>query len=232
MKHLIAATSVLLALQSAPVFAGQVTEFETEFSDMYASYRASLFATNSGNAEAAGKALGSLGTKWEALRAAYATTPPPQYQDDAQWADTIAEVEGYVSKAKDEATAGDLSASHITLEGVRDTFGDLHARNGIETFSDRMNAYHAKMEHILGMDLNDTRTVLEQAAVLSYLADDVLGIPPAGAADNADYQALGAAFRASVDGFLAAARAGDADAIKAAAGTLKVPYSKFFLKFG
>ena len=32
------------------------------------------------------------------------------------------------------------------------TFGELHIRNGLYTFSDRMNTYHAKMEHVLGND--------------------------------------------------------------------------------
>lgn len=226
------AASVLLALHSAPGSAGPVTDFETSFSDMYASYRSSLFATNSGNAEASEKAIGGFGIKWDALTATYAATPPPQYEDDPQWGDTVASVASMVAKARDEVAAGNLPASHLTLEGVRDAFGDLHARNGIETFSDRMNAYHAQMEHILELDPGDAQAVLEQAAVLSYLADDVLGRPPAGAAVRPDYQALAEPFRASVDGFLAAARSGEPGAIKAAAGKLKVPYSKFFLTFG
>ena len=73
--------------------------------------------------------------------------------------------------------------SHATLEAVREAFGALHARNGIETFSDRMNAYHAQMEHILGLDLSaldaaGKQAMLEQAAVLAYLAQDVLAGPP------------------------------------------------------
>jgi len=228
---------LVLSLQGTMALAGPVADFEGDFAGMYASYRGALFATNSGDAAKSGKALGALDSAWAALTTEYGTTPPPQYADDVQWASMVAEVQGDLDKAKAEAGAGELDTAHVTLEAIREAFSDLHARNGIETFSDRMNAYHAEMEHVLEVDIAAIdaatgQTLLEHAAVLSYLADDILQAAPAGAEGSGEYAALSKALQASVDQFLAAARSGDDAALKAAVGGLKVPYSKFFLKFG
>ncbi|MFM7445641.1 MAG: hypothetical protein ACKO2N_17320 [Tabrizicola sp.] len=222
---------------TAPAFAGPVTDFEAAYGQMYAGYHNALFATNSGNAEKSAAALDGLQEQWDALVSTYGQTPPPQYEADAQWPDTIAEVSSRLTKAIEAVKEGNLPEGHETLEHVREAFSALHARNGVETFSDRMNAYHAEMEQIIGLDLATMdaaakQTVLEHAAVLAYLAKDVLSAPPANAAGDADYAALSGAMQASVDQLLTAARAGDDAAIRAAVGGLKVPYSKFFLKFG
>jgi hypothetical protein len=227
---------ILLAL-AAPALAGPVTDFEAAYGDMYAGYRSALFVTNSGNAEKSAAALDGLQKQWDALLATYGQTPPPQYEADPKWGETLAEVSGSIAKASEAVAAGNLPESHEDLEAVREAFSALHARNGIETFSDRMNAYHAKMEQILGFDMatldaGAKQKLLEHAAVLDYLAQDVLSDPPANASADPDYQALSAAMRASVDQLLAAARAEDDAALKEAVAGLKVPYSKFFLKFG
>ncbi|SFJ80578.1 hypothetical protein [Celeribacter neptunius] len=226
-----------LTLLSSTAAAGPVADFETTYRAMYGTYRVALFKTNSGAQDDAGKAIAGLGHQLTALAETYGATPPPQYEDDPMWAETIDGALALVGTAETQIAAKDLTHAHETLEGVRDLFGALHARNGIETFSDRMNAYHAEMEHLLAMDLatltpEGIDAVLEKAAVLSYLAEDVLSHPPLEAAGNAEYDALSAAFGASVNTLLAACRAGDVDQIRAAAGKVKAPYSKLFLKFG
>ena len=237
MSFRFAVIPLVVSLQCSAAFAGPVADFEGAFSGMYASYRAALFATNSGDAAKSAKALGAFDGAWADLVGDYGQTPPPQYEDDTQWAAMVADVQADLDKAKAEASAGELGTAHVTLEAIRESFSALHARNGIETFSDRMNAYHAEMEHVLGMDISamDAGTqqrLLEHAAVLAYLADDIMKAPPAGAGESNEYAGLAGALQASVDNFLAAARSGDAAALKAAVGGLKVPYSKFFLKFG
>jgi hypothetical protein len=71
----------------------------------------------------------------------------------------------------------------------------------------------------------------EDAAVLSYLADDVAAHPAPEASDPA-YAPLLTAVMTSVTTLREAARAGDAAAAKQAINGLKPAYSKFFLKFG
>ncbi len=224
--------SLALALGASTAFAGAVADFETGFGRMYAAYRAALFATNAGDAEKAGKAVSAFDEAWTATVAAYGDAPPPQYETDPMWRETLAAVSGQMEAAQAAVDAGDLAAAHASLEVVRDEIGALHDRNGIETFSDRMNAYHAAMEAALDTDPAETQSMLEQAAVLSYLADDVLKAPPVEAAQSAEYASLADGFRTSVDAFLAAARTGSPEEIGKAKAGLKVPYSKFFLKFG
>lgn len=238
MKKLSLSVALLALLMSGAVSAGPVSEFEAAFSDAYASYRTALFATNSGDAAKSQLALQAFDDKWAALMSSHAASPPPQYADDPLWSQTLMDVDKSLEQARSDAAGGQLPASHEALEAVRDTIGALHARNGIETFSDRMNAYHAEMEHVLALDMSQfdpamALTLLERAAVLYYLQDDVLLAPPVGVdPNNPEYVTLASAFKTSVDQFLAAARSDDADALRKAVGGLKVPYSKFFLMFG
>lgn len=238
MRNLLTNAAFSVWIISGAAAAGPVTDFEVAFSDAYASYRTALFATNSGDAVKSQQVLQAFDEKWAALVSNYAASPPPQYADDPLWSQTLMDVDSSLEQAQSDAANGQLAASHEALEAVRDAIGTLHARNGIETFSDRMNAYHAEMEHVLALDMTQldpamARTFLERAAVLSYLAEDVLLAPPNGVdANSPEFASLASAFKASVDQFLAAARSDDPDALRNAVGGLKVPYSKFFLKFG
>lgn len=214
--------------------AGPMQDFETQLRASYGSYRTALFATNSGDAAKSAKALDGFGQSWGAIVASFATTPPPQYEADPEWTATLADIQAKIDTARSQIAAQDLPAAHLTLEAVRDGFGAMHDRNGLSSFSDRMNAYHAEMEHVLALDLaaTDAVTLAKHAGVLGYLADKIVQHPAPESAGNADYDALQAPFLASVQAFDAAVKSGDAAAISAAVGGLKVPYSKFFLKFG
>ncbi|HBN31060.1 MAG TPA: hypothetical protein DD416_07520 [Rhodobacteraceae bacterium] len=116
------------------------------------------------------------------------------------------------------------------------TLGELHIRNGLYTFSDRMNTYHAKMEHVLGNDYQGfdnagLKVLNEDVAVLAALAEGIID-HPAPKAGNEAYAGLVAGLKASVDALQAATRNGDAAAAKAAIGGLKPAYTRLFAKFG
>ena len=231
------ATTLLLSLGATPALAGAVADFETVYEQVYADYRTALFATNAGDAMKSDSALAQLDSRWTELAAQYRTSPPPQYEGDQQWDMTMQVVKALLDQARTQAAAGDMPMAHATLEGIREALGALHARNHIETFSDRMNAYHARMEVILALDLTHLdpatkQSLLEHSAVLAYLAGDVLSAPPPAAMGSPEFAALAAVLQASVDQFVAEARTGDDAALVSSAGALKVPYSKLFLKFG
>jgi len=233
----IRATTLILSLGAAPALAGAVAEFETAYNTAYANYRTALFATNSGDATKSGGALKQFDGTWTELAAQYRANPPPQFEDDPLWGQTVEEVTSLLDQAKTQATAGDLPTAHATLEEIRDALGVLHARNNVETISDRMNAYHAEMEVILGMDMTNLdaaakQNLLEHSAVLAYLAADVLSAPPAELIENPEFGTLAIGLQTSVDQFVAAARVGDDAALLASVRALKVPYLKLFLKFG
>ena len=238
MKHLSITTLCALAIATGAAPAGEVAEFETEFRATYAEYRQALFRTNAGGQEASASAAAGFAEAWAGLVDDWRDRPPPHYDDDTGWRATLDSVSARIESARGRIEAGDLPAAHEKLEGVREDIAALRDRNGIETFSDRMNAYHAQMEHVLDLDLAaidaDTgQALLEGAAVLSYLAEDVMRRPPPEAEAGSDeFDALGDAFEASVAAFLEACRAGEPEAIRAAADGLKGPYSKLFLEFG
>jgi len=228
-RSAVIAASLMLA---GAAHAGPVADFEAQMRSAYADYRGALFQTNAGKQDAAVKAIDSFKAKWGALPA----EPPPQYADDAAYAGTLAGVAALADEAASQAADGKLAEAHETLEGIRDAIGGLHERNGLVGFSDRMNAYHAWMEKILGGDYGGfdpagLATLRDDAAVLAYLAADLAAHPPAESADPS-YQGLLDAVTASVAALRTAAQSGDAGAAKQAVGGLKVPYSKLFLKFG
>lgn len=228
----IALSAVVLASHAG---AGSMADFEKSLREAYGDYRVALFQTNAGDAEKSAKAISSFQMKWQTLadpdRAA-----PPQYADDGHYAETLSAVDQIAGKAAQEVGAGKLTEAHEVLEAIRDEIGGLHERNGIVGYSDRMNAYHAKMEEVLGRDYSGFDAaglgiLREDAGVLAYLAATVADHPPAEAADPA-YKPLLEAFTASTAALLKAAREGDAQAAKTALGGLKPAYSKLFLKFG
>lgn len=222
-----AALGALLSFGTVAAVAGEVRDFEAAMRKAYADYRTALFATNAGKAEPAAKAVASFAAAWTPLAKA---PPPPQYVDDPVFAETMGKVSDIAVAAASQIAAGELPEAHETLEGIREEIGALHARNGVIGFSDRMNAYHARMEHVIGMDASDTAAVAAEAAILAYLLADVSANPPAGA--DASFEGLVAAVAASIAAVRDAATAGDGVATKAAIGGLKMPYSKLFLTFG
>lgn len=233
-RSLLAAAAAIL-LGTAAV-AGPVRDFENDMRAAYADYRGALFFTNSNKPEEAARAIDGFEQRWDALARDYAAAPP-QYADDPHYAATLASVSDIVGVAAGELADGKLAESHETLEAIRDEIGALHERNGVVTFSDRMNAYHAEMEHVLGkdyggFDADGLGALREDAAVLGYLASDVADHPPADAAEDPGFIAMLEVFELSVLALQDAARSGDSAAAKKAVGGLKKPYSMLFLKFG
>jgi hypothetical protein len=170
------------------VLAGPFGNFERDLRDAYGQYRTALFQSNSGNRDATGQAIEALAQKWAALGSTWGEDPPPQYLDDPAFRDTLAAVSTVIDQASQEITAGDLPKAHITLEGIRAELGELHNRNGITSFSDRMNAYHARMEEILALDLANLpeggiAVLQDHAAILTYLSQDIAGHPAPEAGD-------------------------------------------------
>ena len=225
---------VLAGLTQAAM-AGPVQDFEASMRQAYGDYRAALFTTSAGDAQKATGAINGFKAKWSALAEAN-MTPPPQYADDAEYAATLTKVAEIVDDAGSQVGEGKLAEAHETLEAIRDQIGALHERNGIIGFSDRMNAYHAKMEDVLardytGFDAAGMGLLREDAAVLDYLAGQIASHPPAEASDPVFGELL-SGMQASVAALMAAVRDGDSEAAAKAVGGLKVPYSKLFVKFG
>lgn len=228
--------AALVVTPVVPALAGAVAEFETALRTAYADYRAALFHSNTKNAEGTTKAIVAFEEKWTALSTKYAS-PPPQYADDPQWTETLAKVKFILDHAEALAAKGDLAEAHEVLEEIRDVIEDLHLRNGIIGFSERMNAFHHQMEEVLtkkydGFTPAGLGELREDIAVLAHLAADLKKFPPAEAAGNAEFTNGLNAVLDSVAAVQAATRAADAAKAKEALGKVKPAYSKLFLRFG
>lgn len=234
----LSAVLLMAGMAIGPIaMAGPFADFERAMATAYAPYRAALAQTNLKDKAATEKSLQAFEERWAGLMAAHRNAPPPQYADDPKWRETVAAIDRIIAEAKVATAKGQLAEAHEILEAVRVQLGDLRARNGVVVFSDRMDAYHEKMEETLaagygGFNDDGLNLVRENAAVLAYLGDQLQRhTPPALKADPAFQEGL-AGLLGSVKALRAAARAGDKAAIGAALKGLKPPYAKVFVRFG
>lgn len=229
------AVAALLIAQTAATFAGPVADFERTLATAYAPYRAALFQTNQKDKAATEKSLDAFATAWGNLARTYRTAPPPQYVDDPAWTETIATIDKIISTAKDETAKGDLAKAHDVLEAIRDRLGELRARNGVITYSDRVDAYHHQMEVILAAKYggaDGAGLLREDAAVLQHLSALLEQYAPAALkGDGAFKESLGAV-TASAKALQVAARTGDRSEIEKALKALKPAYARMFVRFG
>jgi hypothetical protein len=236
-KGLLALASGVIVLTASATLAGQSSEFEEQLQAAYAPYRNILFQTNKKDKVASEQALKKFSSDWAALTVRWGKEPPPQYVDDSRFASTLAEVTSVTDNARGAISKGDLADAHEILERIRDLLGDLRSRNGIVTFSDRMNAYHEAMEHILtkpysGYDAKGLGDLREDASVLAYLFRQLETHPPAYITGSAEFSHAMGSVKTSVEDLLSAARTANPDAARQAVQKLKQPYSVLFLKFG
>jgi hypothetical protein len=232
----LAAVLLLCATSSASAGSSPFAEAESAVRVAYADYRTALFMTNQKDVKASVDAINAFRDKWTALSAAWRKAPPPQYVGDPLLAKTLATVAQINDNAGRIAAAGDLAKAHEVLEAIRDEIGALRARNGVTSFSDRMNAYHEQMEKVLldgyeGFSPAGLVRLRDDAAVLAYLADMLNAGKSALPPDPALDAAIGAVL-ASVKNLRGALIQGDVARIREAVPALKGPYSKAFLRFG
>jgi hypothetical protein len=226
----------LAALSAAPAHAGPFSAFEQSLAEAYAPYRAALLQTNQKDKAASEQSVNAFATRWSTLITTYRTTPPPQYADDAKWAQTVTAIDGIIASAKTAIETGDLTKGHDVLEAVREKLGELRLRNGVITFSDRMDAYHEQMEHILKTKLapgaEGMTALREEAAILVHILAIADRNAPVSMKANPAFTEGIAAVTATAKGLLTAARTGDQPAIEKALQALKPAYARFFVKFG
>jgi hypothetical protein len=217
--------------------AGPIAEYEATFRSAYADYRNALFATNTKNREGSEKTIAAFDAKWSALTVKYRTTPPQHYAEDAKWPESLQTVTGIVARARAEIGKGALAEAHETLESARDVFAALRERNGVIAYSDRIDAFHHAMEEVLtkaygGFAGEGLIELIEDASVLAYLSAELRKSPPPEATNSAEFALLLSAVNKAVAELRAAARAGDAEQIKAGRSKIKPAFAKLFVKFG
>jgi hypothetical protein len=204
----------------------------------YAPYREALFRTN-GQAQApAEQAMASTVRSWQSVIDRFAAKPPPPYDRDAGFAATLSQVAAVYARADDQVREKRLTEAHESLEKARELIAELRRRNGVISYSDHMNAYHAEMERLIAQspDLlaapQFSKQVMASVGSLEYLAGRLRSEAPAETAREAEFSALLRSLDDSLAGLRSAAFADDAAATRKAIGQLKPAYSKLFLRFG
>ena len=231
---LILAASLLVGMNSVAL-----ADFDADVAKAYAPYRVALFKSNQNDAEATRKALSKFQAIWQGTILKSYPDAPARYAGETKWSESLVSIEAIAAKAALSADEGDLGEAHETLEAIRNELDALRDRNGVRVFSSFVNAYHAAMEPVLGVTVkaenwsDATRaTLLEQAGVLGYLADDLAAHAPEDLLANEEFKKLLVALLGSVDAFKTALESNDPAKIIPAQKALKPAYAKLFVKFG
>lgn len=232
---LLSAAIVAASLSTAALAADPVTD---AMSAAYAPYRTALFRTNGQSQPEALQAMAKTREGWREFTARFGTRPPAPYDRDARFGEALAQVATIFEKADAQIRERNLPAAHETLEAARDVMAELRRRNGVVTFSDHMNAYHAEMEHLLevGSKLADSpdglMPLMARAGVLKYLAGRLRTQAPQDYAADVEFVRALEGVEQTVAALEAALLAQDRPRVRDALSNLKRPYSRLFLKFG
>lgn len=204
----------------------------------YAPYRVALFRTNSNAQAESQQAIAQAQQSWTKLIVQYSSKPPAPYDRDTAFVTSLSEVLKVYDLSARQASANQLTAAHETLEKVRDIMAEMRRRNQVVIFSDHMNAYHSEMENVLInaptilLQQNGMQQLTAMVGALNYLAKKLISEAPANYATNEEFIESAKAVNKSVIELQDALFLQDAEAIKTKLSKVKVPYSKFFLKFG
>jgi hypothetical protein len=229
-------TLALMATLAGPTLAAD--EVTDSMQAAYVPYRAALFNTNRQLQTESGQAVAQAQQAWKALGERFAAKPPAPYDRDAAFAEAVAKVSAVYERAAVLIRDGKLAEAHEALEAARDLMADLRRRNGVVTFSDHMNAYHAEMEHLLGAgpkmlgEPQGALRLMAQVGALDYLARRLREQAPAALAGNPKFDRLLKDVEGSVQGVKTALLGQDPQAVRSALGKIKPAYSKLFLEFG
>jgi hypothetical protein len=230
------ATGLAALLATTPAWAADAVTDAMQAA--YVPYRTALFRTNSNAQAASEQAMAGTRQAWQNIVERFAAKPPPPYDRDAGFAVTLAQVGAVYAQADEQVRGQQLTQAHATLEKARELMADLRRRNGVVTYSDHMNAYHAEMERLLGdapalwAAPQAALQLMAHAGALDYLARRLRSEAPSELARDPEFMPLLQGLEASVAALRDAALGQDPAAMRKVADMLKMPYSKMFLRFG
>ncbi len=114
----------------------------------YAPYRGALSYLHTGNAGLAALALDAMAARWAALCDRFRDQPPAAFAEDPAWQASLDAITGGIETARAQLESGDTAGATAALAPIRAALGGLRRRNGIVTFTDRIDAFSAAMATI------------------------------------------------------------------------------------
>jgi hypothetical protein len=164
----------------------------------YAPYRGALSYLHTGNAGLAALALDAMAARWAALCDRFRDQPPAAFAEDPAWQASLDAITGRIETARAQLESGDTAGATAALAPIRAALGGLRRRNGIVTFTDRIDAFSAAMATIWvhrrkPPDMADPQTtaaLAEQARALLLALLDVATEAPEKIAGDPQFQRL------------------------------------------
>jgi hypothetical protein len=234
---------LVVGLLTAPTAAkaGPAADFDSQLAEVWAQCRAALYqsAPSHLNGPAATDALRTFTTAWSQLETRWATTPPPQYSEDGDFAEELSDIGAIAAQARHQGEAGRVDQAHASLQEVPALLAEMRHRNGLENYTDTVEAFDDKLAETAD-DLLDQAELtadqqlllLEQAAQLAYLAERLEKRAPARVSDDADFLDLAETLARQTHGLRSAALAGQRDPVIAILEDLRRSFDQFDLAYG
>ena len=152
-RHGVLALALLAALLWPTTARADATpEFLTAFleasAEAYAPYRGAMSYLHTGNAGLAALALDAMAARWAALCDRFRDQPPAAFAEDPAWQASLDAITGRIETARAQLESGDTAGATAALAPIRAALGGLRRRNGIVTFTDRIDAFSAAMATI------------------------------------------------------------------------------------
>lgn len=235
---------IVLVLSAGAATAPRASElgaFHAAVADAWAHYRqVSFYVGRAGNTDVAALELEDFITKWAALEAKYRDNPPDAFADDKAWTSVLADVGARARDGLDRLDAGDIEGARSLLMPIRDMMGELRRRNGVATYSDRIDELSAEMGVLARYrreirDLDDPEAagmVARQAAVVDYLFEKCAAEAPAAIAEDPEFKRLVTGARASMKNLWKALDTADSRFYRVATGELHSYERILFFRFG
>ncbi len=197
-NHVLALALCAALLWPAAARADATAAFLEASAEAYAPYRGAMSYLHTGNAGLAALALDAMAARWAALSGRFRNQPPAAFAEDPAWRASLDAIAGRIETARAQLEAGDAEAAATTLAPIRAALGGLRRRNGIVTFSDRMDSFSAAMETMWVYrrdppDMADPRTIAalaEQARTLRRALEDIAAGPSEKIAGDPQFQRL------------------------------------------
>ena len=207
----------------------------------YGHYRqASFYLRRAANPDVAALELETFIEKWQVVIEKFADAPPDAFADDPRWRETLTEIASRAETALAAIDSGDAKAAGEAAAPVRGLLGDLRRRNGVNTYSDIIDALSAEMGAFAKYRRNppdfadkaQVDAMLGQAAVMGYLFDQCEARAPAEVLASEEFKRLVDGARESLLKVWKAAETGDARLLQVGVGEIHSFERILFLRFG
>ncbi len=176
--------------------AGPLEDFNAAVERFNAPYKSAVFYLRTGNAGIAQLELSQAVTEWQAILERFRDAPPPPFDKDAKWGESIGAVTSTLEDAKSGIESDPPKTVRAKLLPIRDWLHDLRSRNGVRVLADCIHELRPAMDTLYAFRRNpgdlsvaSVRDELHQAAT-RYIdkINQCRGEAPEAVGESMDFQ--------------------------------------------